>query len=190
MGADRGSAGCTDCRHPAWIARRLVLRLLTNGVGVAGGHERQRTECVHLRERDFVSNATKVRCDSIGYRCSNAGSHLDVVTMDSDPAFGINLDGPQRTIASGAVVLGRASDAGTAQNSRLLSACLLFSALLPDRMLFQLIQNLRGADRNDVGVPRQSAAAGRQRVAAPESGSAVQISSTSTSSAVIVCNVP
>src|SRR6266498_5555872 len=118
MGADRGSAGCTDRRHPAWIARRRVLRLLTNGIGVAGGHERQRTECVHLRQRDFVSNATKMRCDPIGYRCSNAGAHLDVVTMDGDPAFGIDLDGPQRSVASAAVVLGRASDAGTDQNSR------------------------------------------------------------------------
>src|SRR5262249_13829099 len=129
MGADRGSAGCTDRRHPAWIARRRVLRLLTNRIGVAGGHERQRTESVHLRDRDFVSDATQMRRDPIGDRCSNAGAHLDVVTMDGDPAFGVNLDGPQRTVASGAVVLGRASDAGTDENSRLLSARLLLGAL-------------------------------------------------------------
>ena len=168
MGADRGSAGCTDRRHPAWIARRRALRLLLHGVGVAGGHQRQRTECVHLRERDFVSNATKVRCDPIGYRCSNAGAHLDVVTMNGDPAVGINFDGCQRTVASGAVVLSRASDAGTDEKSRLLSARLLLGALLPDRMLFQLVQDLRSADRHDVGVSRHRPAAGRERVAAPE----------------------
>src|SRR5580692_6018122 len=60
MRADRGSAGCTDLRHPAWIARRRVLRLLLHGIGVAGGHERQRTEGVHLRDRDFVIDATKM----------------------------------------------------------------------------------------------------------------------------------
>src|SRR5262245_28763900 len=113
MGADRGSAGRTDRRHPAWIARRRVLLLLLNGVGVAGGHERQRTECVDLRERDFVSNATKMRCDPIGDRCSNAGAHLDVVAMDGDPAVGSNLDGSQGSVASAAVVLGSASDSGT-----------------------------------------------------------------------------
>src|SRR5262249_7142925 len=110
MGADRASAGCTDCRHPAWIARRRVLRLLTNGVGVAGGHERQRTECVNLRERDFVGDSTKVRCDSIGYRCSNAGAHLDVVTMDGDPAFGIDLEGPKRPAPTGTLFWGGATD--------------------------------------------------------------------------------
>src|SRR5262249_59913652 len=142
MGADRGSAGCTDCRHPAWIARRRVLRLLTNRIGVAGGHERQRTESVHLRERDFVGDATQMRCDAIGYRCSNAGAHLDVVTMDGDPAVRREFDGCQRTVASGAVVLGHASDAGTDENS-LLCARLLLGALLPDRMLLQLIEDLR-----------------------------------------------
>src|SRR5262249_39016967 len=92
----------------------------------------------------------------------------DVVTMDGDPAFGIDLDGPQRTVASGAVVLGRASDAGTDQNSRLLSPRLVLGALLPDRMLLELIQDLRRADRHDVGVSRHGAAAGRERVAAAE----------------------
>jgi len=168
MGADRGSAGCADCRHPAWIARRRILRLLIHGVGVAGGHQRQRTECIDLRERDLIGNATKVHCDPIGERCSNAGAHLDVVTMDGDPAVGSNFDRCERTVASGAVVLRSASDAGTDENSPLLSARLLLGPLLPDRMLLQLVQDLRRADRNDVGVSRHGPAAGRERIAAPE----------------------
>ena len=109
-----------------------------------------------------------MRCDPIGGRRPNAGAHLDVVTMDGDPAVGIDFDGCQRAVASGAVVLGGASDAGTDENSRLLSARLLLGTLLPDRMLLQLIQDLRRADRHDVGVSRHGPAAGRERIAAPE----------------------
>src|SRR5262245_54897458 len=139
MSADRGSAGCTDRGDPARIARRRVLRLLLHRVGVARGHERQWTECVYLRERDFVSDAAKMRCDPIGYRCSNAGAHLDIVAVDGDPSVGREVDGRQSAVASTAVILGGTSDAGTDKNSRLLSAGLLLGALLPDRVSLQLV---------------------------------------------------
>src|SRR5262249_57478607 len=97
-----------------------------------------------------------------------AGANVEVVRVDGDRACGINLDGPQDTIASGAVVLGRAGDAGTDENSRLSSARLLLGPFLPDRMLLQLIQDLRGADRHDVGVSRPVAAAGLEPSARPQ----------------------
>src|SRR5215472_9336664 len=88
--------------------------------------------------------------------------------MDGNPAVGSDFDGSQRTIAAGAVVLGGAGDAGTDENARLLSACLLLGSLLPDRMLPQLIQDLRSADRHAVRVSCQGPAAGRERIASPE----------------------
>ena len=81
---------------------------------------------------------------------------------------GSDLDGSQYRIPSGAVVLAGAGDARTDENSSLLPARLLLRALVPDRMLLQLIQDLRGADRHAVGVSGHDPAAGRQRVAAPE----------------------
>src|SRR5262245_61930716 len=142
MGAGRGAGPRADRRHPARIARRRVLYLLIHGVGVAGGHEPQRAECVDWREGDFVGDGTQMRGDAIGRRRPDAGADLDAVATDGNPAVGSDFDGSQRTIATGAVVLGGTRDAGTDENSRLLSARLLVGALLPDRMVLQLIQNL------------------------------------------------
>src|ERR1700730_13013061 len=168
MSAGRGGGSWTDRRHPARIARRGVLRFLIHGVGVAGGDERQWGECADLRECDLVGDATQMRCDPIGGRCPNAVAHLYAVTADGDPAIRRDFDGPQRTVPSGAVVLGGTRDAGTDENSRLLSACLLVGTLLPDRMLLQLIQDLRGADRHAVGVSCHGPAAGLERITPPE----------------------
>src|SRR5262245_34146635 len=193
MRAGRGAGPRADRRHPARIACRRVLHLLIHGVGVAGGHQSQRAECVDARQRDFVGDGTQMRGDAIGRRRPNAGADLDAVAMDGNPAIGSDFDGCQRAIASGAVVLGGTRDAGTDENSRLLSPRLLLGALLPDRMLLQLVQDLRRADRHAVSVSCQSPPAGRERIAPPvigSSGSAVQISSTITSSAVVVCSVP
>ena len=41
-------------------------------------------------------------------------------------------------------------------------------ALLPDRMLLQLVENFRRADRDDVRIARHGPAAGLERVAPPE----------------------
>src|SRR5262249_32337199 len=130
------------------------------------GDEPQRTECVDSRECDLVGDGPQMRRDSVGRRCPNAVANLDAVARDGNPAVGTDFDASQRTVPSGAVVLGGTRDAGTDENARLPSARLLIGALLPDRMLLQLIQDLRGADRHDVGVSRHGAAAGRERVAA------------------------
>src|SRR5215831_20860060 len=119
-----------------------------------------------LRERDLVGDATQIRCHPIGGRCPNAVADLDAVTADGDPAVRRDFDASQRTVPSGAVVLGGTRDAGTDKNSRLLSARLLIGALLPDRMLLQLVQDLRRADRHAVRVSCQGPATGRERVAA------------------------
>src|SRR5262247_3284919 len=109
-----------------------------------------------------------MRCDPIGGRRPDAVAHLYAVTADGDPAIRGDLDGSQRSVPSGAVVLGDTRDAGTDESSRLLSACLLVGTLLPDRMLLQLVQDLRGADRHAVSVSRDGAAAGLERVTPPE----------------------
>ena len=79
-------------------------------------------------------------------------------------------------------------------NARLLAARFLFGALLPDRMLLQLVQNLRRADRDAVRISRHRPAAGLERVAPPELDRVERqrraASSINTSSAVIVCSVP
>src|SRR5215813_792523 len=60
MRACRGAGPRADRRHPARIARRRVLHLLLHSVGVAGGHEPQRAECVDSRQA--ISSATAPRC--------------------------------------------------------------------------------------------------------------------------------
>src|SRR5262249_57344623 len=133
-----------DGGAPGGMGRRRVLHLLIHGVRVAGGHEPQWAECVDSRQGDFVGDGTQMRGDAIGRRRPDAIADLDAVATDGNPAVGSDFDGSQRTIAAGAVVLGGAGDAGTDENS-CLSARLLVGALLPDRMLLQLIQNLWGA---------------------------------------------
>lgn len=100
-------------------------------------------ECAELRECDLVGDATQMRCNPIGNRCPNAVAYLYAVTADCDSAIRRDFDGSQRAVPSSAVVLGGTCDAGTDENPRLLSACLLVGTLRPDRMLLQLIQDLR-----------------------------------------------
>src|SRR5271169_97915 len=101
-----------------------------------------------------------MRCNPIGQRCPNAIAHLGAVAIDGNLTVGSDFDGSQARVPSGAVVLGGTRDAGTDENSRLLSARLLVGALLPDRMLLQLIEDFGRADRHDVGVPRRGPVAG------------------------------
>ena len=167
-GAGRGGGRRTDRRHPARIARRRVLRLLADGVGVARGHEIQGLESVDLGEGDLVGDAAQMRCDPIGRRCPDSVADFGGVATDRDMTVGSDLDGSQYRIPSGAVVLAGAGDARPDENSRLPPARLLLRALVPDWMLLQLIQDLRGADRHAVSVSGHDPAAGRERVAAPE----------------------
>src|ERR1700741_136903 len=95
-----------------------------------------------------------MRRDPIGQRRSETVAHLGAVAPDADPTVGVDLGGSQASVAAGAVVLGGDRDAGTDENSRLLSARLLFGALRPDRMLLQLIEDFGRADRHDIAVPR------------------------------------
>ena len=77
------------------LCARRVLRLLIHGEGVAGGHEIERAECVDLLQRDFVSDATQMRCNPIGQRCPDAVAHLGAVAIDGNPTVGVDLDRSQ-----------------------------------------------------------------------------------------------
>ncbi len=122
--------------------------------GSPGAHEIERTECVDLHQRDFVSDTAQMRRDPIGQRRSETVAHLSAVAINGNLTVGRDFDGSQARVTAGAVVLGGARDAGTDENSRLLSTRFLLGALRPDRMLLQLIEDFGRADRHDVGVPR------------------------------------
>ena len=142
VGTQRGSRAPASCVF------------LIHGEGVAAGvHEIERTECVDLHQRDFVSDTAQVRRDPIGQRGSETVAHLSAVAIYGNPTVGPDFDGSQARVTAGAVVLGSARDAGTDENSRLLSARFLRGALRPDRVLLQLIEDFGRADRYDVGVP-------------------------------------
>ena len=80
---------------------------------------------------------------------------------------GRKFNASHRAIAAGAVVLGDAGDAGADENSLRRSGFLL-GALLPDRMLLELVEDFRGADRDGVGIAGHGPAVRLQRVAPPE----------------------
>src|SRR5215472_19053088 len=94
MRADRRAGRRADCRDPARIARLSVLLFLADRVGVERGHESEWTEDIDLRDRNFVSNAAEVGCDTIGRRRADAISHLDGVTMDRNLPIRVDFDGP------------------------------------------------------------------------------------------------
>ena len=71
-------------------------------------------------------------------------------------------------VGSAAVILGDAGHAGADHDPGLLSARFLRRALLPDRVLLQLVENLRRADRDAVGISRHGLSAGLERIAPPE----------------------
>src|SRR5689334_12552724 len=105
--------------------------------------------------------------DAIGERGSDAVADFHDVTMDRDVAVGIDLHRPERAVRARTVILGGASYAGTDRNSAF-GAGFLVGPLPPDRMAFQVVQDLRRADRDRIGIPRHRAAARLQRVAPPE----------------------
>src|SRR5262249_61112444 len=95
-----------------------------------------------------------MRRDPIGQRRSETVAHLSAVAINGNLTVGPDFNGSQAGVATGAVVLGGDRDAGTDENSRLLSARFLCGALRPDRMLLQLIEDFGRGERDDVGVPR------------------------------------
>ena len=80
----------------------------------------------------------------------------------------IDFHASQRTVRAGAVILGGAGDAGADEDPALRRARFLLRALLPDRMLLELVENLRRADRDAVRISRHGPAAGLERIAPPE----------------------
>ncbi len=168
MGADRGAGGRADRRHPARIFLRRVLRLLVHRVGVAGGDECQRIVTVDPCDRHFVGHAAEIDSHTVGKRGSDAVAHLHMIAIDRDSAVRAEFHTPERTIRAGAVVLGDAGNAGTDKSSVLLRTGFFQRALLPDRMLFELVQNLGGANRNAVRISRHGPAIRLERIAPPE----------------------
>ena len=147
MRAGRGGCRRADCGHPARIARRGVLVRLGHRVRVAGGDEFEGAEHIELRDGDLVGHPAQIGRDPICHRGADAVSHLHAVAVDRDAAARVDLDRAERAVRAGAVILGAASHAG-ADDKPLLCPRLLFGALPPDRMLFQLVEDLRRADRD------------------------------------------
>ena len=167
MRADRGTGRRTDCRHPARIFLRGVLRLLVHRVGITRCDQSEGVIGVDTRHRDFVSDRTEMHRDSVGERGADAVAHLGMIAIDRDLAVGRQFDTPQRTIGAGAIVLGHTRNAGTDEHARRRGRFLL-RALLPDRMLLELVEDFSGADRNAVGITGHGPALGRERIAPPE----------------------
>ena len=158
-------------------------------------HEIELTESVDPEDGDFVGDATQMGGHAAGGCRSNAVTHLGAIAIDSDLTIGRDFDGSQRSIASGAVVLGRTGDAGADENSRLLSTRPLLARCVQIGC-FSSLSRISGARiDDDVGISRQIAVARIERIAATEFNRIErqlprQISSTCTSSAVMVCSVP
>src|ERR1700693_2719696 len=91
-----------------------------------------------------------------------------MIAADGDAALRIDFHSSQGTVRAATVILGGAGDAGADDDPALLPARLLLAALLPDRVLLKLVQNLRRADRDTVWNAGHGLAAGRDRVAPPE----------------------
>src|ERR1700726_2929472 len=104
----------------------------------------------------------------IGQRRADAVAHIDMIAMDGDPALRIDFHRAQRAVRAATVILGGAGDAGADDDPALLPARLLLGALLPDRVLLDLVENLRRAEADNVGISGQVPAAGLERVAPPE----------------------
>src|ERR1700732_5471797 len=104
----------------------------------------------------------------VGQRRADAGAHIDMIAVDGDPALRIDFHRAQRAVRAATVILGGAGDAGADDDPALMPACSLLAALLPDRMLLKLVQNLRRADRDSVSNAGHVLATGRERVAPSE----------------------
>jgi len=94
--------------------------------------------------RDFIGDAAQMGRHPVGKRRADAVAHIDVVAVDGNPTLRIDLHRSQRAIPAGAVILGGARDTG-ADHHPALRARLLLAALLPDRVLLELVQDLRCA---------------------------------------------
>ena len=105
--------------------------------------------------------------DPVGKRGADAVAHLGMIAIDGDLAVGRQFDTPQRTIGTGAIVLGHTRNTGTDEHA-LRRGRFLLRALLPDRMLLELVEDFSGADRNAVGIAGHGPALGRERIAPPE----------------------
>src|ERR1700733_12671432 len=105
---------------------------------------------------------------AVGQRRADTVAHVDMIGMDGDPALRVDFDRALRAVRAAAVVLGGCGDAGTDGEPALLAARSLLRALLPDRVLLDLVQKLRRADGNTVSVSGHDPAAALERVAPPE----------------------
>ena len=105
--------------------------------------------------------------DPVGKRGADTVAHLGMITIDRNLAVGRQLNTPKRTIGAGTVVLGHTRNTGTDEHA-LRRGRFLLRALLPDRMLLELVQDFSGADRNAVGITGHGPALGRERIAPPE----------------------
>src|SRR5204863_457482 len=80
------------------------------------------------------------------------GAHIGLIAVDGDPALRIDFHPAQRAVRAATVILGSAGDAGAGDDPTLLPACFLLGSLLPDRVVLDLVQNLRRAEGNAVCV--------------------------------------
>ena len=168
MSADRGAGGRADRGHPARIFLRRVLRLLVHRVGIARGDERQRIVAIDPRDRHFVSDAAEMDRHAVSQRSSNAIAHLDMITTNRNATVRAEFYPPERGIPSGAVALGDAGDAGADQDSAVLQPRFLLRTLPPDRMHFELVENLGRANGGDIRVAHHGPAIRLQRIAPPK----------------------
>jgi hypothetical protein len=102
--------------------------------------------------RNFIGHAAQMGRHPVGQRRADAVAHIDVIAVDGDPASRVDFHRRLRAVRSGAVILGDASHAGADDDPALLAARFLLGALLPDRMLLQLVQDLGRADGDDVRI--------------------------------------
>ncbi len=105
---------------------------------------------------------------AVGQRGSDAVAHLDMVAIDQNLAVRAEFDASERTVSTAAVILADAGDAGTDQDLAVLQAGFFFRTLPPDRMHFELVQDLGRTHRDNVPVAHHGPAILLQRIAPPE----------------------
>src|SRR5579872_5698456 len=104
----------------------------------------------------------------VGQRRADAVAHIDMIAVDGDAALRVDFHRALRAVGAAAVVLGGGGDAGADDDPALLPARFLLAALLPDRVLLDLVQNLRGTDGDNVAVSSRVPVTGLERVAPSE----------------------
>ena len=147
----------------------VVLRPLVHRAGIARGDEPERLVACRpapptlrrRRRRDGARRGWPAR-----YRCRCPSRRDRSGSRSCRPA--LSSTRPSEAVRAGAVILGDAGNAGADQHAARLQARLLLGALPPDRMHFELVQDLRRAHRHGVGISRHGPAVLLQRVAPPE----------------------